>query len=175
MRVGHTHLLVQGQGLAQHKARLGHGSLHAVHQQQHAVGHVEHALHLPWKAPIPNDSTDASLAAPPLTHTLLHTPRAGRDTDLKRFQPLPPDTRHSVPGMRGHRTETIPNDPKTTPALQPLPSHTSKVGVAGGVDDVNLDTLGAGGVQNKGVGGKRSANPDAPPHAHRPPSLLITL
>lgn len=37
------HLLVQLQRLARDKARLGHGPLHAVHQQHHTVGHVEHA------------------------------------------------------------------------------------------------------------------------------------
>ena len=34
------------EGLLQHKARLRHGSLKGIHQQDASVGHVEHALHL---------------------------------------------------------------------------------------------------------------------------------
>ena len=45
--VDHDHRLVaQLQGLAQDEAGLGHGALDGVHQQQHAVGHLEHALDL---------------------------------------------------------------------------------------------------------------------------------
>lgn len=43
------HLFVQLQRLFGHKARLRHRPLHAVHQQHHAVAHVEHALHLTAK------------------------------------------------------------------------------------------------------------------------------
>ena len=41
--------MAQLQGLLQHEAGLGHGALEGVHQQQHAVHHFEHALHLAAK------------------------------------------------------------------------------------------------------------------------------
>jgi len=44
-----AHLFVELQRLFEHKARLGHGSLHTVHQQHHAIAHVEHTLHLTTK------------------------------------------------------------------------------------------------------------------------------
>ena len=40
------HLLVQGEGVAQHEARLGHRPLDRVDQEEHPVAHVEDALHL---------------------------------------------------------------------------------------------------------------------------------
>ena len=41
----HYGLLAHSQGLLQHETRLGHAALERIYQQQHAVGHVEHALH----------------------------------------------------------------------------------------------------------------------------------
>ena len=41
-----AYLLVESQRLLCHEARLGHRSLHRVHQQQHTVAHVEDTLHL---------------------------------------------------------------------------------------------------------------------------------
>ena len=38
-------LLAHLDGFLQHEARLGHAALEGVDEQQHAVGHVEHALH----------------------------------------------------------------------------------------------------------------------------------
>ena len=38
--------MAQLQGLLEHKAGLGHGALGGVHQQQHAVHHLQNALHL---------------------------------------------------------------------------------------------------------------------------------
>ena len=56
MGVGFIHLIddhdglqAQLDGLLQHETGLRHGAFEGVDQQQHAVGHVEHALHLAAK------------------------------------------------------------------------------------------------------------------------------
>ena len=45
----HHWLLAQGQSLFQHKAGLGHAALKGVHQQQHAVHHLQNPLYLAAK------------------------------------------------------------------------------------------------------------------------------
>ena len=42
----HDNGQLQAQRLAQHKTGLGHGAFEAVHQQKHAVHHLQNALHL---------------------------------------------------------------------------------------------------------------------------------
>mmetsp|Transcript_11194 Transcript_11194/g.33573 ORF Transcript_11194/g.33573 Transcript_11194/m.33573 type:complete len:301 (+) Transcript_11194:1425-2327(+) len=62
--VDHNHnTLVQLQRLAQDKSSLRHRTLHRVHQQQHAVAHVEHTLHLPTKVSVTWGVDDVDLAA----------------------------------------------------------------------------------------------------------------
>ena len=54
-------LLVKGQGLAQHEARLWHGPLDGVDEQEHAVAHVEHALDLAAKVGVAGRVNDVDL------------------------------------------------------------------------------------------------------------------
>ena len=51
----------QLQGLAQHEAGLGHGPFEGVHQQNHAVHHLEHALHLAAKVRVARGVDDVDL------------------------------------------------------------------------------------------------------------------
>jgi len=51
------------QSLLQHKAGLGHAALGSVHQQQHAVDHLQHALHLAAKVGVARGIDDVDLDA----------------------------------------------------------------------------------------------------------------
>ena len=51
------------QSLLQHKAGLGHAALGSVHQQQHAVDHLQHALHLAAKIGVARGVNDVDLNA----------------------------------------------------------------------------------------------------------------
>ena len=51
------------QCLLQHEARLRHRSLESVHEQQAAVCHVEHALHLAAEVRVPRSVDDVNLNA----------------------------------------------------------------------------------------------------------------
>ena len=57
----HDRLLAQRQRLLQHEARLGHRALEGVHEQQHAVAHVQHALHLAAEVGVARGVDDVDL------------------------------------------------------------------------------------------------------------------
>ena len=68
--VGLVHLVDDNDGLEtqlqcllQHKTRLGHGALEGVHQQQAAVGHVEHALNFAAKVAVTRGVDDVDFVA----------------------------------------------------------------------------------------------------------------
>mmetsp|Transcript_5914 Transcript_5914/g.16562 ORF Transcript_5914/g.16562 Transcript_5914/m.16562 type:complete len:439 (+) Transcript_5914:770-2086(+) len=73
------HLFVQRQRLPQHKARLRHRTLDRIHQQQHAVRHVQHALHLPSEIRVPRGINDVNLLVLVRDGRVL---RQNRDTTL---------------------------------------------------------------------------------------------
>ena len=50
-------------GVAQHEARLGHGALEGVHEEQGGVGHTEHALHLAAEVGVARGVDDVDLDA----------------------------------------------------------------------------------------------------------------
>ena len=54
-------LLAHLDGLLQHETRLGHAALEGVHEQQHAVGHVEHALNLAAEVAVARGVDDVDL------------------------------------------------------------------------------------------------------------------
>ena len=56
-------LLAHVQRLVQHETRLGHAALERVHQQKHAVRHVEHALHLAAEITVAGGVDDVDLHA----------------------------------------------------------------------------------------------------------------
>ena len=55
------HLQAQLEGLLQHEAGLGHGAFEGVHQQQHAVHHLEDALHLAAEVSVAGGVNDVDL------------------------------------------------------------------------------------------------------------------
>mmetsp|Transcript_3429 Transcript_3429/g.12444 ORF Transcript_3429/g.12444 Transcript_3429/m.12444 type:complete len:501 (+) Transcript_3429:1388-2890(+) len=59
----HQHPDSQLQGLLEHEPGLGHGTLHGVHQQKHAVAHPQDALHLPSKVGVARGVDDVDLRA----------------------------------------------------------------------------------------------------------------
>ena len=59
----HNRLQVQFQRLLQHKSSLWHRTLKRVHQQQHAVCHVQHALHLAAEISVPRSVYDVDFVA----------------------------------------------------------------------------------------------------------------
>ena len=54
---------MRGNGVREDKARLGHGALRRVNQQQRAIGHLEHALHLAAKVGVARGVDDVDLDA----------------------------------------------------------------------------------------------------------------
>ena len=52
------------QSLLQHETGLGHAALGSVHQQQHAVDHLQHALHLAAKVGVARGIDDVDLRRP---------------------------------------------------------------------------------------------------------------
>ena len=53
--------VVEGQGLLKHEAGLGHGALGGVHQQDNAVDHLQHALHLTAEVGVAGGVDDVDL------------------------------------------------------------------------------------------------------------------
>ena len=60
---GHHQAQVLLQGLLQHETGLGHAALGSVHQQQNAVDHLQHALHLAAKVGVARGIDDVDLDA----------------------------------------------------------------------------------------------------------------
>ena len=59
----HDGFQTQLDGLLQHEACLRHGTFEGIHHQQHAVGHVEHTLHLAAEVAVAGGVDDVNLVA----------------------------------------------------------------------------------------------------------------
>ncbi len=73
-------LQAQGQRLARHETRLRHRAFHGVHQQQHAVDHRQHALHLAAEVRVTRGVDDVDVRAVVLDRAVL-----GQDGDTALF------------------------------------------------------------------------------------------
>ena len=58
-------LEANGQSLPQNKARLGHGALKGIYQQQYAVGHIEYPLYLSTKVGVTRGINDVNFSSLP--------------------------------------------------------------------------------------------------------------
>ena len=67
----HNGLQTNLQGLLQHEARLRHRTLKGIHQQQTAVCHVEHALHLASEVRVSRSINDVNLCTFPINAYIL--------------------------------------------------------------------------------------------------------
>src|SRR5690554_4795618 len=57
----HDGFKVEGDGLLEYETRLGHGAFEGIYEQQHAVGHVEHALHFSPEIAVAGSVDDVDL------------------------------------------------------------------------------------------------------------------
>ena len=57
----HDGFLSHLEGLLEHETRLGHAALESVHEQQHAVRHIEHALNLASEVAVAGSVDDVDL------------------------------------------------------------------------------------------------------------------